>query len=196
MLRKIVLQTTLVLIAIAASSVSSLAADVEYQIYINGVRAATHQLSPGWHTLTVRGKVTDNEIVPGIDGGFLQSAVDCSDSADAVLWEELGTTGTWDSTANAAFDSHFRGTLIDSDTAFIDDTGFINPGDWNTDYAAVGANIFDVIVSGDFYWNGDTTTLTLSVSVNEILVATLNGANIGAKFPDSAIGDSTVLEQP
>jgi hypothetical protein len=183
-------------VGIALFALRANAADVEYEIYVNGVRSATHVISAGWHTLSVKGRVTNNEIVSGVDGGFIQSAFDCADSADAVVWDEAGTSGTWNSTANAAFDSHFPGTLVDSDTEFIDETGFISPGDWNTDYDAVGAATFDFIASGDFYWNGETTTLELSAITEEILVATLNGANIGAKFPDSVSGDSTVLEAP
>ncbi|WP_428304006.1 hypothetical protein [Lacipirellula sp.] len=183
-------------LAVAFAGGTAIAADVEYQIFINGVRAATHQLSPGWHTITIKGKVSNNVIVTGIDGGFLQSAVNLSDTNDEVLWEEAGTSGTWDSTANASFDGHFPGTLVDGDTEFIAETAYVTPGNWNTKYDAIGADVFDIVATGDFYWSGEESTIDLDAYTDEIGVATLKGSNIGFKMPDSVTGDSTSLEQP
>lgn len=176
---------------------------VDYKILINGVESPTHSLAAGTHSIEIQARVTNNDLTGGgVFGGLLQSAFNLDDSADAITWDDTeggflgGPDGLWDSTANGAFDSHFQGTLQETDTFVLAETGAIAPGDFTSQFGDIGANVFSFIASGDFDWDGTNTTLDLSIADpfgGDILVAQVNGSAIGGGTPDEVNGASTML---
>jgi hypothetical protein len=191
----------LMLLCFLTAGTQASAATIEFRILIDGVHGSAHIISPGVHQLTVEGRVTGNEIVPGVWGGFIQTSFSAMDSANAVIWDESpgfvgAPSGKWDSSVNADLTQHFPGSLTNAKSDFLEDTAAMSPADWNEKFGAVGANVFSFISTGKFFWNGTTTTLSTQTSPNINLVATLKGSNIGAINPQVSFGDSTILQTP
>lgn len=139
---------------------------LEYRILIDDVVVGpTHKLSPGEHKLTIEGRVTNNEIAPGIDGGILQAAFNIYDSGDAIDFAEKSVSYSsgigWDSAPNPIFGVHFPGVLYTSwsHADVLAETAAIDVSDFNTLYDAIGVDRFDLILSGNFFYDGSETTL-------------------------------------
>ena len=191
---------TLVASSFALAQVSPV---LDYKILINGTEAASHSLAAGTHAIEIQAQVSNNDLTGGgVHGGLLQSAFDLTDTAGAIQWEDIaggfigGSNGLWDSTANAAFDSHFQGTLADGGTDVIAETGAIAPGDFTTQFGDIGANVFSFIASGNFTWDGNDTTIDLTIDNpfgGDIIVAALNGSAIVGGVPTTVNGASTML---
>jgi hypothetical protein len=175
---------------------------VDYRILINGTEGTTFDLAAGTHTLTVQARVTENEIAPGQPGGILQSAFNLSDTAGSLSWKDteggfLGAPdGLWDSTAPAAFDSHFRGTLTDAGRNIVAETGAVAPGNFTAKFNLLGAGVFSEVSTGSFTFNGTATTLNLVVANpagGDILVAGLNGSTVAGVFPTTVNNVSVTI---
>jgi len=184
---------------VAASA--NAASIVDYRILIDGaVPASPLTLAAGsTHTLTIEGRVSGNDVVPGAAGGFIQASFNANDSANAVTWTEgvgfLGNpNGNWASSANPAFVNHNSAVLADGKSDAIAETGSIPPSNWDTQFNAVGAGVFNMVAQGGFKFGGATTTLfvTSTNAVNSI--ATLVGSAIGGRPPDQTNGASVVLQ--
>lgn len=182
------------------------AATVTYNMSIDGDDSPSQILAPGTYTLTIEAIVTDNDLTGGgVFGGLLQSAFNLDDTADAITFDDVtggflgGPDGTWDSTANGAFDSHFRGTILAGGNVVLAETGAIAPGDFTAQFADIGANTFSFIASGPFTYDGSFTTLELSIADpfgGDILVSELDGSSIVGGIPTAVNGDSIVLGVP
>jgi hypothetical protein len=179
------------LVATAAS-----AATYEYRMSIAGDYSAVQILAPGVYPLLVEARVTDNDLAPGFPGGLFQSSFDLltsSPGADTnVKWTEgvgfIGApNGKWLSTDNPAFPTQFQGTLADVKTDVIQETSSIPPGNYNAQFADVGAGVWSTIVTGTFsyLWNDlQPTLISLNSTKASLVVATLSGANVVGKNPE------------
>lgn len=150
-------------------------ATIEYRILINGSSVGhPFLLHDGPHTLTVLGRVhrsSDNE------GGFLQTSIEISDSANVIVWKEgvgfLGAgTGSWVSTPNPSMSVHLPGLLRNKQV--FAETSQIPAAEWESKWQDVGYDGFDVIARGDFYFPygpiGETW-LTVTGSIWENMIA-------------------------
>jgi hypothetical protein len=175
---------------------------VEYRLLINDVLAS--QYTPATATpikVTVQGRVTANEVVPGTPGGFIQASFNLQDSANAFTWEEgagfIGApNGLWKSTQNAAFGNHNAGALADSKTNVFQETSSILAASWDTQFGAVGANAWNDIAFGNATWNGTPTELSVTSGNDVNLVAYLNGTAVGGRAPDTSTGASVIVGIP
>jgi len=175
---------------------------ISYNIFIDGDDSPVQILAPGTYALRVEAIVTENDLTgAGVFGGLLQSAFNLSDTAGAIVWEDItggfigGPNGNWDSIANPGFDAHFQGTLS-SPVTVIAETSAVSPGDFTTQFEDFSANVFSVITEGNFTYDGSPTTLNLEAFTNETLVAALSGTNIVGAFPQAVNGDSIQLAIP
>jgi hypothetical protein len=189
------------LVALAARHSGAAPIIVEYRLYVDGVRAPSHTLAPGRHELRVEGIVRNNEILPGIPGGFIQSAYHLDDDANAVAYTPRpgfpGFPGRfWDSETNPAFKYHDAAWLFEDRTLALDETGALLADEWSTRFGEVGAGAFSVITRGEIMWNGATTTLHLIPVPGADVVARLVNGDIAGRVPDETIGDATVLRVP
>jgi len=191
---------------LGAAASSAVAQTVDYKILINGVEAAVHNLAAGEYELRVEARVTNNDLTGGgAHGGFLQSTFDLTDTANAVIWEDLdsgflgpGPDGFWDSTANSDWDTAGRansGAIVDNGTDVIGENDAIAPINYNPMFNSIGANEFSLISYGRFAWNGTDTTIDLTVAnlQLDVLVATLSGGTVVAVAPDTINFTSTML---
>jgi len=174
------------------------AATVNFKMFVDGDDSTFNVIAPGRHTLRVDVLVTDNDLSPGVPGGLLQYAFDLSDMFDSVTWEDVccsfigGPDGLWDSTANAAFDSHFQGTVHDGGTDVLAETGSIAPGDYTAQFGDIGAGVWSTIATGAFTYNGVFSHLNLDVANTfgvDIVVAGLEGNSVVGRIPDRVHGD-------
>jgi hypothetical protein len=175
-------------LALVASAAS--AATIEYRLLVNDVLGKP-VVFHGTNTLKVEGRVLDNVVTGSTMGGFIQSSFDLSDTAGAITWKQrvgfLGApSGTWDSTTNAKFGNHNAGVIVGGKV--IQETGSIPLHKWNADFAAVGANAWSTIATGQFTWSGVPTTLNLTSTVAVNSIATLKEGAIGGKAPDGVTG--------
>jgi len=184
---------------IALTATTAQAQVLSYNIFIDGDDSSVQMLAPGTYELRVEAIVTENDLTGGgVNGGLLQSAFDLSDTVNAIAWEDVlggffgGPNGNWDSVANPLFDSHFQGTLVGT-SVVIAETGAVSPGDFTAQFADMGANVFSVVATGNFTYDGSPTTLTLATDVGDVLVAALSGSSIVGAFPAAANGDSIQL---
>lgn len=183
-------------VALVGSAVS--AATVEYRILINDSQGTEFNPAPGPVKVTVQGRVTENEVVPGTPGGFIQASFNLEDSENALTWEQgtgfLGNpNGLWKSTQNAAFGNHNAGALTDSFSNVVQETSSVLPASWDTQFGAVGANVWSDIAWGNATWNGVLTTLSVTSSNDVNLVAFLNNGAVGGRAPDASLGGSVQL---
>jgi len=202
---KTITTSVALLIAVTAVASTASASVLDYKILINGAEAPLHMIPAGTHTIRIEARVTENDLAPDTPGGLLQSAFNLVDSANVTLWEDIaggfigGSDGNWDSTANAAFDSHFQGVLQDTGTDVIAETGAIAPGDFTTQFADIGAGVFSLITEGNFDWDGTPTTIDLLVANptgGDVVVAGLNGSAVVGTIPDTVNGATTMLGIP
>lgn len=192
---------TTVLLLIAAPLTAAAPVVVEYHMSIDGVRAPSHTLAPGAHEVMVEAIVRNDEVTPGVFGGFIQSAYHLNDDADAIAYTPktgfLGGPGRfWDSQTNPAFTSHDSAWLFENLTLALDETGTLVHDDWNTRFADVGAGVLSFITRGPFTFSGATTTLRLIPINGGVQVAQLVEGGIIGRAPDQSIGDTTVLQVP
>jgi len=186
---------------IALTATTAQAQVVTYNIFIDGDDSSVQMLAPGTYELRVEVIVTDNDITgSGNDGGILQSAFDLTDTANAIVWEDViggflgGSNGLWDSTPHATFDTTFAATLADGDTDAIAETGSIANGNYNDEFGTIGANFFSVVATGNFTYDGSETFLNLTVAnpILDVLVAALSGGVVAASA-NTVNGDSIQL---
>jgi hypothetical protein len=190
-------------LSLLLAAASAQAATVEYRMLINGnpTSSAPLNLTPGTHTLAVEGRVLDNELAPGLPGGFLVSSFSLSDSNNQITWtERLGlfgsATGTWASTTNPAFGTHLFGTLTDNKTNVLEETGSIPSANWDAQYNAVGAGQFSPIASGQFSYAGGPTVLTLASDPTINSVSAIGGTGVVGKSPTAVTGASVTIGIP
>lgn len=199
----------------------SYSAIVEYKLAIDGDDSKDHFLPAaggyfldsitnnwdvyGVYNLEVWAKVTDNELVANVPGGLLQSAFNLSDTANSIRWGNAdgsflgGPDDRWDSTAHPAFDTHFQGIHQDSATDILAETGAIAPGDFVAQFQDIGADVWSLVASGYFAYDGDPTTLSLTVANpygGDILVAGLQGLTVVGVFPELVVVDSLRINIP
>lgn len=189
-----------ILVSLCAVETSSgtRAATVDFRMLVDGIPVHfPGYLQLGTHTLTVEGRVINNDVVPGTPGGFIQASFDLKSSSSAITWAEgtgfLGNpNGNWASTANPAFVYHNSGVLFNSKTWVIAETSGMPPANWDTQFNAVGAGVFSLLASGIFTYHGggSANVLTLTAFPQTQSVATLNGSAIGGKTPDLVNGES------
>jgi len=196
----------LVCVSVAATGASG--AIVSYNLFIDGDDSPVQMLPAGTYNLVVQAIVTDNDLAPNTPGGLLQSAIDLTDANNAIQWTDAaggfigGPDGNWDSTANAAFDSHFQGVLQDGGTDAIAETGAIAPGDFTGQFNDIGANVWSLITQGTFNYDGSETVLDLVVANpggGDIVVAALSGSVVVGSIPDEVNFDSiqlTLIPEP
>jgi hypothetical protein len=186
--------------ALALVATVANAATIEYRFLINGELRALHNLAPGsTNTLRVEARVLDNVVTGSTLGGFIQASFDLWDNGDAIIYKESagflgGQSGFWGSTTNAKFGNHNEGVV--SAGRVIQETGSILPGNWNADFAAVGANVWSTIATGQFTLKSTPTRLHVASTVAVNSIATLNGTAIGGKLPDSVTGYSAAIGLP
>lgn len=198
-------------IALAPIPVSG-AGILEYRMLVDGSDAPLQYLSPGTHTLTVEGRVTDNELAPGIHGGIFQYSFSLDDATRSLSFAESTkvyggiTTSTWDSTANSNFNTHFQGIqhIHDDDPdhgnhnyqgfEVIAETGAFSHGRFNTAHSEVGANVFSFLTSGEFEFDGSSTILTLGSPIEDnVVFGWKTNGSLGLVYPFGVIGDSVSL---
>lgn len=195
------LRTALLLTSLGLLPHAAVGAVIEYRMLIDGEHSEKHFLSPGRHTLEVQGRVTENELAPGVPGGFIQASFDLLKSNNSAKFIVNGSCffcpyPIWDSAAHLAFQNHLAGAIA-TNGDIVQETGSILPIHWNTRFGEVGADEFSFIASGPFDYDGGSTSITLS-SIPEVnLVASLSGGNVGPRIPndpgDAVIGDSVLL---
>ena len=193
--------TSIVAACLLLVASSANAASIEYRILIDGVDAASHDITAGSHTLSVEGIVTGNTIPEAgpAEGGFIQSSFDLLKSSGAVVFAEGtglfgGGSGAWDSTSNAVLLNHNAGAL-NAGGDVIQETGSILQSQWNAEFSTVGANVFSFIASGDFTWDKSvSTTINLTSVAANNLTAYFTGSAIGGQIPTGTVtGDSVLL---
>ncbi|MBN1853473.1 MAG: PEP-CTERM sorting domain-containing protein [Pirellulales bacterium] len=176
------------------------ASTVSYQLAVDGVVAPLHVIAPGTHVLEISAMVTGNELMPGVQGGLFQSAINLMETGNSLTFEEktglFGGLGVWKSSKPAAFTSFFEGSIKEAGYEVFAQTGAVGPGEYGSLYSEVAANTWTPVFWGNFDYDGGITTLDLMGAVNEHLVAAVQGAAVGAAYPTEIIGTSTSFGIP
>jgi len=179
---------------------------INYQISVDGVIAAKHDVNPGdVIEVGIWGICPDSES-SGWYGGILQYSVNIQDSTGIVgvldAEEKMGgppmnpvPSGDWDSSSTSPF-ANYKGAVDSSGYDVYNQTGQVAPASWEDEWDTIGANVLDLLGWGNFIVDAGASAqeVTLTLVPGELAGMVLwNVPGWAAESATATSGDSTII---